>query len=411
MTLKTIFHSFIILILVLFLLQSDYLKDFIWASSNLFIDFKIPIEWLRCHNLGVNLLTIEALNCGDRTVSQFNYGYIFLSLPYNEFLDIVYRNYLPWILIILIIFLSTFTINPKNKIEFFILYLSFLNPSSLLLIERMQLDALFYLTILLTSYHRVFFVTWILGVIFSLIKFYPVAILISVFLENKKRNLRNILMILFSLIFLIFLYMFINWEGYSFMLNNMLPGKAGYHFLFSLNGTAKILNYLFEIKYQFFLLLTYLLFFYLLKRIISKNYSLYEMLKPEIYKPKSNIFIISGYFLIFLFVFVSSYAYKEIYIILLLPFILSFQKKFPNNIFFKYLIKLIIFRYIFLFLYGFLNVHDGISFVNGERIFTNYFLIVVFIKSTLDWILMLMIFVIIFLKSKIIFIDRFLKKI
>ena len=191
----------------------------------------------------------------------------------------------------------------------------------------------------------------------------------------------------------------------------MLPGKAGYHFLFSLNGTAKILNYLFEIKYQFFLLLTYLLFFYLLKRIISKNYSLYEMLKPEIYKPKSNIFIISGYFLIFLFVFVSSHAYKEIYIILLLPFILSFQKKFPNNIFFKYLIKLIIFRYIFLFLYGFLNVHDGISFVNGERIFTNYFLIVVFIKSTLDWILMLMIFVIIFLKSKIIFIDRFLKKI
>ena len=95
--------------------------------------------------------------------------------------------------------------------------------------------------------------------------------------------------------------MFINWEGYSFMLNNMLPGKAGYHFLFSLNGTAKILSYLFEIKYQFFLLITYLIFFYLLKRMISKNYSLYEIFKPEIYDPKSNIFIISGYFLIFLF--------------------------------------------------------------------------------------------------------------
>ena len=76
---------------ILFLLQTDYLKNFIWAASELFIDFKIPLEWLRCHSLGVNLLTLEALNCGNRTVSQFNYGYIFLSLPYNEFLDVFYR--------------------------------------------------------------------------------------------------------------------------------------------------------------------------------------------------------------------------------------------------------------------------------------------------------------------------------
>ena len=409
MTLKTILHSFIILIIVLFLLQSDYLKNFIWAASDLFLDFKIPLEWLRCHSLGVDLLTVEALNCGNRTVSQFNYGYIVLNLPYNEFLDVFYRNYVPWILIVLIIFLSTFKINPKNKIEFIILYLSFLNPSSMLLFERMQLDALFYLVILLTTYHRVYFITWILGVIFSLIKFYPVAILGTVFLEDRKRNLKNILIILLSLLFLIFFYMFINWEGYSFMLNNMLPGKAGYHFLFSLNGTAKILNYLFEIKYQFFLLITYLIFFYLLKRMISKNYSLYEIFKPEIYDPKSNIFIISGYFLIFLFLFVSSYAYKEIYLILLIPFIFSFQRKYPNNIFFRNMIKLIVLRYIFLFIYGFLNVHDGISFINGERVFTHYFLIIIFIKSILDWILMLMIFSILFLKTKIIFVNKFLR--
>ena len=117
MTLKTILHSFIILIAVIILLQTDYLKNFIWAATDLFVDFKIPLEWLRCHSLGINLLTLEALNCGDRTVSQFNYGYIFLSLPYNEFLDTIYRNYVPWILIVLIIFLSTFTINPKNKVK------------------------------------------------------------------------------------------------------------------------------------------------------------------------------------------------------------------------------------------------------------------------------------------------------
>tara|TARA_B100000282_G_C31315156_1_gene301767 strand:+ start:44 stop:478 length:435 start_codon:yes stop_codon:yes gene_type:complete len=143
--------------------------------------------------------------------------------------------------------------------------------------------------------------------------------------------------------------------------------------------------------------------------VISKNYSLYEIFKSEIYEPKSNIFIISGYFLIFLFIFVSSYAYKEIYLILLLPFIFSFQRKNPNNIFFKNLIRLITLRYIFLFAYGFLNVHDGISFINGERVFAYYFLIAMFIKSVLDWMLMLMIFSILFLKTKIIFMNKFLK--
>ena len=62
-----------------------------------------------------------------------------------------------------------------------------------------------------------------------------------------------------------------------------------------------------------------------------------------------------------------------------------------------------------LFIYGFLNVHDGISFINGERVFTHYFLIIIFIKSILDWILMLMIFSILFLKTKIIFNSKFLK--
>ena len=70
MTLKTIIHSFIILIVVIFLLQTEYLKNFIWAATDLFVDFKISLEWLRCHSLGVNLLTLEALNCGDRTVSN-----------------------------------------------------------------------------------------------------------------------------------------------------------------------------------------------------------------------------------------------------------------------------------------------------------------------------------------------------
>ena len=60
---KIYLNTFIILIIV-FLLNSKLLSNFVWTASSLFIDFKIPLEWLRCHSLGVNLLTLEALNCG-----------------------------------------------------------------------------------------------------------------------------------------------------------------------------------------------------------------------------------------------------------------------------------------------------------------------------------------------------------
>ena len=90
---KIYFNTFFIILIIIFLLNSKLLSNFVWTASSLFIDFKIPLEWLRCHSLGINLLTLEALNCGDRTVSQFNYGQAFLHLPYNDLLDNFYRNF------------------------------------------------------------------------------------------------------------------------------------------------------------------------------------------------------------------------------------------------------------------------------------------------------------------------------
>ena len=55
------------------------------------------------------------------------------------------------------------------------------------------------------------------------------------------------------------------------MLNNMLPGKAGYHFLYSLNSLPKILKYVFGIKYQILLLIFYSLFIFLVISIEEIN--------------------------------------------------------------------------------------------------------------------------------------------
>ena len=413
--LKNIFHSILIFLLVALLLQSKILFNFVWVGPDLFGDFKMPLNWLECHSLGFNLITIENIDCGTgKKISQFNYGYIFLSTPYNDTLNTFYNEYLPWILVISFIYLTLKIINPKNKLEIVLVYLALLNPSTLLLIERMQLDCLFYIAIIFTIYNRFYFVNWFLGFYFALIKFYPIAFFITIFVEDKNRSLKKILMIIVSLTIIFSIYLYINREFYLFMLNNMLPGKAGYHFLYSLNAIPKIFKYVFHIKYQVLLLIFYSCFIFTTIKIYKKinlENTLWQKkgnyyLNKVIYTNDSKIFLIGGYFSIFLFVLVSSYAYKEIFLILLIPLILNIKNNYSDKIF-TILIYVFIFRYCYLFLYAYININDGITFIDGQRIFSTKFLIVIFFKAVLDFALMSIVTAILFLKTKIYILNKF----
>ena len=396
---KNFLHTITIFILIIILLQSKILSNFVWVLPELFADFEAPINWLECHNLEFNLLTLDRIDCGTgKNIGQFNYGYIFLYTPYNEFLDTFYRNYLPWILIFLFTYSTVTIIKPKNQIETFLLYLALLNPSTLLLLERMQLDCLFYLAIIFVIFNRYYFINWFFGIYFAFIKFYPIALLISIFLENKKRSLKKIFIIFFSLSIIFFAFLFFHLDEYNFMINNMLPGKAGYHFLYSLNSIPKIFKYIFGIKYQILLLFFYSLFIFFIFKLVKRINFLESILEENLYSNESKLFMISGYFNLFLFILVSSYVYKEIYLILFIPFILRMKNH--NIKFFKVLIYIYVTRYLFLFLYSFININDGITFAEGKRIFSNYFLITIFVKSVLDFILMTFIVSLLYIKTR-----------
>ena len=405
---KNILHTLVIFLIITFLLYSKILPNFLWVMPELFSDFGAIINWLECNSLGFDLITLENIDCGTgKKIGQFNYGYAFLHIPYNDFLETFYRTYLPWILIFTFIYLTLKIINPKKKIEVTLIYLALLNPSTMLLFERMQLDCLFYIVIIFTVYNRLYLINWFFGVYFALIKIYPIIILLNVFIENKnrtnKKNFFIFLLLLFSL-----MYLFINSEFYIFMLSNMLPGKPGYHFLFSLNSLPKIFTYIFNINYQILLFVFYSLFIFAtvkLYKIITLNYN---NMKDELYTKNSKLFIIGGYFSLFLFILVSSYTYKEIFLILLIPLILNMKNKYQSKIF-DILLYLFIVRYCYLFLYGFLNIHDGVTFLDGKRIFSNNFLFAIFFKSILDFALMSVISAILYLKTRIYIIDKFKK--
>ena len=396
-----IYLNFVFIIsVVVLLLNSNLLSNFIWTASTLFVDFKIPLEWLRCHSLGVNLLTLEALNCGDRTVSQFNYGHAYLHLPYNDLLDNFYRNYLPWILVFSFIFFTVKIIQLNSFAGYLLLYLAILNPSTMLMLERMQIDCIFYLAIIFCVYNRYYAFNWLLGIYFALIKFYPISILLTIFVENKDRSLKSVLYIILLLSIIFFGYLLINKDSYWFMLNNMLPGKAGYHFLYSLNSFSKILKYIFGIKYQILLLIFYSLFIYSVIKIFKRLILNQDIYIDTLYTKESKLFFISGYFNLFLFILVSSYAYKEIYLILSIPFILLLNFKYNLKIA-KFIIYLLIARYSYLFIYAFLNIHDGTTFVNSMRVFSDYFIITISIKALLDFILLSILISMLTIKTKL----------
>jgi len=406
---KIYLNTFFIILIIIFLLNSKLLSNFVWTASSLFIDFKIPLEWLRCHSLGVNLLTLEALNCGDRNVSQFNYGQAFLHLPYNDLLDNFYRNYLPWILIFSFIFFSVKIIQLNNFTHYLLLYLALLNPSTMLLLERMQIDCIFYLAIIFCAYNRYYILNWILGIYFALIKFYPISILLTIFVENKERSLKSVLYIILLLSVIFFGYLLINKDSYWFTLNHMLPGKAGYHFLYSLNSFPKILKYLFGIKYQILLLIFYSLFIFSVIKIFKRLILNQDIYRDTLYSKESKLFFISGYFNLFLFILVSSYAYKEIYLILSIPFILLLNFKYNLKIA-KFIIYLLIARYSYLFIYAFLNVHDGINFVNSVRVFSNYFIFAISVKALLDFILLSILISMLAIKTRLYLMSIFKNK-
>jgi hypothetical protein len=366
----------------------------------------MPINWLECHSLGINLITTESIDCGTgKNISQFNYGYVFLSTPYNQILDIFYRQYLPYILIFLFIYLTTKIINPNNKLEVILLYLALLNPSSMLLIERLQLDCLIYIAAIIAVYNRFYLINWFFIIYLALIKIYPIAILINIFIENKKRNFKKIFLIIIFLTTITFIYLSINKEFYLYMINNMMPGKAGYHFLYSLNSLPKIFKYFFDIKYQILLIIFYSSFIFLTIKFYKKIVSDTNYLDKDLYTKASKLFLIGGFLNLFLFTLASNFFYKEIFLILLIPYILSMKNKYNNKIF-KILIYIFIARYGYLFLYAFININDGITFNDSQRIFSDKFLIVITLKSLLDFILVSIITSILYLKTKLYILDK-----
>jgi len=397
-----IFFIIIVIFLLIFLIHSSLIYKFIWKVEYLFGDLKVPINWLKCNYLGFDLYKESIKNCPNFDGTSFTYGYIFLIIPFNNILEIFYINYLPYLIIITFVFSVILIINPKTKFEYIVVLLCIFNPSSILLIERMNLDIFIFLISIFITFNRFYFLNWFIIYFATFIKIYPAILSINIFIENKNRILKKNIFIILSLIIICLLYLFFHFNEYLFLLENQGGVKAGYHFLFSLNTFPKIFKYIFNFNYILLILFFYLMFFLLTIFFYNKLNNIFSTIFSYIYCYKTKLFILGGYVSFVCYIIFSNYFYREVFIILTLPYLLSLSNLRNDNLL-KYLLNLIVLKYLFSYLYSYINIHDGIIHVDGIRFFSNKFLLAISIKSFIDFILMSFLGSLLFLNTKVFF--------
>ena len=380
------FLAFLFFLLSIILINSSFVSSFIWKLPIIFSDLKIIVKWLECHNLGINLY--EKNDCAV----DFIYGKILLFIPFNKSLNFFYTNILPYILIYFSIYYIVKLIQANNLKTLILLTLTIINPSIFLLFERANMDMLIFVILMFSFYNRIYFINWFLYFYLTFFKIYPIILFINIFLE-KKRSIRNIVSIFLFILVISLIYLSYNFQDYFYQLNNIKVAKAGYHQLFSLNSFAKILKYMFKINYILLILITYSAFIYLVLKLYKKINIILD--KDLISKFENSIefkiFITSSVLIIFCYFIFSNIFYREIFLSGIIPLILKLQKFDKNHTLFKMTINLFLIKFIYSFMYAYFNVNDQIVHIDGQTIYSNIFLLIISIKSLIDFILMIII--------------------
>ena len=369
-----------------FLINNEIISQIIWTLPNLFVDYLFLITSLKCNSEGFDIFNSSSFKCMG---AVFNHGKILLITPYIEKLDSFYRNVLPYILIFIFIYQIMRIIKPYNKATYLMFVLSVINPSTLLLMERMNLDILIFIAIVFIVYNKYFLINYFILFYLSLGKFYPVVLFINTFLENKTRSIKKIIILISIVIFSLALYVALNLDQYIYSLKHLSASKSGYHYLFSLNALPKIFKYM-GVNYILSILIIYSSFIYGIIKIFKKinfNYSKYNL---DVYSYESKLFLLGGYISFFCFIIFSNWFYREVFLILTFPLISNIHHNFKDK-FSSLLFNFLIMRYFFLFIYGYLNINDNINYINNLRVFSTEFISIISIKGIIDFILMMII--------------------
>ena len=292
-------------------------------------------------------------------------------------------------------------INPKSFREYLLLSLCIFNPSTFLALERLGFDLFVFLFTIFVCFNRIYILNWLIIFFLTFVKIYPAILGVNIFLENIKRGFKKNLIIILSITIVSFIYLYFNFDKYKLSLfdSGIDAGEAGYHYLFSIKALPKILKYVFSLNYILLLVIFYFSFIFIVYKFYKKIDKNFVQITKNTFSTNGKLFILGGYISFICFITYSNYVYREIFIILMLPYIIDLCRKNITGLA-NLLLLLILIRYFFLLPYGFFNVHDGITYVDGVISFSNIFLSIITIKGFFDFVLMALLCSFLFLNTK-----------
>ena len=381
-------------ILIYYLLSTGQVYNYLVPEDNkselgLFRDWIVTLNDIYCQSSNKN---------GCR---PFQYGPILLYLPFNDILKDFYYNQFPILLIILFIFFL-FLILKNNKYDFILIPLIIFCPTTLLAIERGNIDLLLFLIAVLICLNKYFYLSCMLVGWSFLVKYYPITFFANLFTYTNKKSLIHLKVVIFSLLIISLIFILIKKQILFDFIDNASASKAGFHLLFSAKAHAKFFKYSFEFNYIFLIAFTYIIFFtssiYLYKYFIKRN----SFKSLSITNVQEKLFLIGVNTSIFNYLLFSNYYYREIFLILSLPLIMKLISN-TNSKIFKIILSLVYIRYFFLYIYNYFILNENFYYIDGVRTFHNSFLVVYFTKASFDFLFMIFLTsILFFLNLKII---------
>ena len=349
------------------------------GKLRIFADWTAIISANVCLDQGYDVYLENPCDFANR---KHVYGNLLLFMPFIEKFPNLYYIYLPFILCFLFLSVISYLLFDKKFKKYWLSFLILIfSIPVLLIVERSNTDILIFIFLILISSTNSFFLSFFLIMISSLSKFYPI-LFSSIFIFGK--NSKKIIFQILGTVLIFLIAINYNWDSYVkiFSFKSEFSG-TGIH-IFSIHGITDFLRY-FKIpiyNYDFnWIKYLYLLLFVIVP-IFHLNYKYHKRInfifrKVEFYEKidfEGKLFFVSSTIIIFCYFIISNYVYREIYILGLVPLIISLKLK-DNDNFLSFFYLLIITKFL-------ITTISTFIFQNGIFPFYGSFFIV--LKHTID---------------------------
>ncbi len=339
------------------------------GSASLFADWTVILNANNCLSKGYD---VYLENPCDHWNRKHVYGEIILNIPLIRTFPKFFYFYFPIIFNVIFLYTLVDSIFDLDNKKFWLLFLVFIfSIPTILVIERGNIDLIIFIFLYLISKYNNYTFNYILIIFSSIIKIYPILLsTIFIFEKNFKKVLINLILI--SVLFLILMGMqfeslikiFENqsqFTGYGYGLYEFsFLGAIKFFSSFNLNFDNSNLNW---IKYLYgflFVLFPLIILNYFFSNKISFIFSNFDFDKNSSFEKR--LYFLSSTIILFCYLFFSNFVYREIFLIGLVPAILSLQKNKDSFLSFYFYLLLIKFLITSIFIYLFQN--EILNFLN-----------------------------------------------